>query len=609
MRTGWFITLLVCSACAVGQEIRVTQIVSGIAAPTDIQHAGDGSGRLFLVQQNGIIRIWRGGALLPDPFLDIRQKTTGMGERGLLGLAFPPSFPQSRRFYVNYTDLNGDTIIAQYRLSGNANAADAGSEIVLLRIPQPYPNHNGGQLRFGPDGFLYIGMGDGGAGGDPQGYAQRLNTLLGKMLRIDVESNPGSVQIPSSNPFINQAGARGEIWAFGLRNPWRFTFDRVTKDMWIADVGQDTYEEVDFQPASSAGGENYGWNRTEGRHCFPPQSGCNMQGLTLPVAEYTHAEGACSVTGGFVYRGSVSLGLRGVYVYGDLCNGRIWGVERQGDTFANRLLLNSGFSITTFGEDEAGEMYVSNALNGTIHRIEGSTTPRLSATSVVNPASFQSGVTAGSLATVFGSGVKDTAGTTTATTIPLPTTLGGVQVTVNGTAAPILALANVDGREQVNFQVPFSLAGATSASVVLNRGGQASTPATVSIFETQPAIYTSNGTQAVVVHNAGFRLVNSSDPLERGEYAFFYATGLGRVSNEPQTGAAAAASPLSRTSGNVRVTLAGQPCDIQFAGLAPGFVGVYQVNFQVPSSTPSGSHPLDVSVGTAQSPTVMVSVR
>ncbi|HMC59562.1 MAG TPA: PQQ-dependent sugar dehydrogenase, partial [Candidatus Solibacter sp.] len=260
------------------QEIRTTQIASGIAAPTDIQSANDGSGRLFLVQQSGMVRIFHGGAVSSRPFLDISAKTHADGERGLLGLAFPPGFAQKQRFYVDYTDLNGDTTIAQYRVSPNADVADAASETVLLKIAQPFANHNGGQVRFGPDGYLYIGMGDGGSGGDPFGNGQNRGALLGKLLRVDVETDPARVRIPPDNPFVNVAGARPEIWAFGLRNPWRFSFDRATGDLWIADVGQDSYEEVDFQPASSHGGENYGWNLMEATHCFG--SNCNPPGLT-----------------------------------------------------------------------------------------------------------------------------------------------------------------------------------------------------------------------------------------------------------------------------------------------------------------------------------------
>src|SRR6266852_1982948 len=232
-------------------DLRAVQIAGGITAPTDIQNAGDGSGRLFIVEQAGLIRILRNGSLLSQPFLDIRNRTKIDSERGLLGLAFPPGFAQKQRFYVNYNDLNGDTVVAMYRVSANLDLADAASETILLPIRQPFPNHNGGQVRFGPDGYLYIGMGDGGGAGDPNGNGQNSASLLGKLLRIDVESEPGHYRVPLDNPFINTSGARPEIWALGLRNPWRFSFDRANSDLYIADVGQDTWEEVDYAPASS----------------------------------------------------------------------------------------------------------------------------------------------------------------------------------------------------------------------------------------------------------------------------------------------------------------------------------------------------------------------
>src|SRR4051794_12401980 len=424
----WAIGFILVSQLS-AQEIRTVQVASGISAPTDIQNAADGSGRLFLVQQNGLIGIFKNGLVQTTPFLDIRSKTRADGERGLLGLAFPPGFAQTQRFYVDYTDLNGDTTIAQYRVSSNPDVATAAREIVLLKIAQPFANHNGGQIRLGPDGYLYIAMGDGGSANDPQGNGQKLTTLLAKLLRIDVESTPGQVRIPADNPFVNTAGARGEIWAYGLRNPWRFSFDRATHDLWIGDVGQDAYEEIDFQPASSRGGENYGWNVMEATHCL--SAGCKTLG-TLPVAEYPHTNRNCSVTGGFVYRGARWGALRGTYFYGDYCTGLIWGLERQGSAWNSRLLLSSGFGISTFGEDEAGEVYVANANNGTIHRIEGSRAPHFDATSVVNSASFASGMVPGSLATVFAAGVRDDAGSLVVDRIPLPATLGGVSVTVAG---------------------------------------------------------------------------------------------------------------------------------------------------------------------------------
>jgi uncharacterized protein (TIGR03437 family) len=589
-----------------GQEIRTVQIASGIEAPTDIQNAGDGSGRLFFIQQNGIVRIFRNGALVLQPFLDIRDKTRSGGERGLLGLAFPTGFAQKQRFYVNYTDLNGDTVIAQYRMSATPDVADRASEIVLLRIAQPFPNHNGGQLRFGPDGYLYIGMGDGGSGGDPLNNAQNLASLLGKLLRIDVEGDPGHVRIPPNNPFVNTAGTRPEIWALGLRNPWRFSFDRATGDLWIADVGQNTYEEINFQPASSPGGENYGWNRMEGMHCF--QDGCNPQGLTLPVAEYDHSQG-CSVTGGFVYRGSLSPALRGTYIYGDYCSGRIWGVEREGIAWGNRTLLASGFSITTFGEDEAGEIYVADAANGTIHRIEGNRAPRFIAAGVVNAASYMPGLVAGSLATVFAAGVLDDEEIAIADRAPLPTTLRGVSVRVNGTPAPILAVANSNGQEQVNFQAPFEIVGRSTVSIVVARGGDSSAAIDVPVLDIQPGIFTIDGTQAIVLHASDGTLVTLQKPLERNEDAVLFAEGLGRVVGRPATGAAAPVSPRAVAVADVRLTLASLGCQVSYAGLSPGLVGVYEVRFRVPENAPGGLQNLILTADNVSGPAVKVPVR
>jgi uncharacterized protein (TIGR03437 family) len=589
---------------ASAQEIRLEPAATGIPAPTDIQNAADGSGRLFFVQQNGIIRIFRNGALVAQPFLDIRSRTHADGERGLLGLAFPPGFAQKQRFYVDYTDLNGDTVIAQYRVTSNPDVADPASEIVLLHIHQPFDNHNGGQVRFGPDGYLYIAMGDGGSGGDPMNNGQSLGTLLAKLLRIDVESTPGQVVIPAGNPFVSRSGARPEIWAYGLRNPWRFTFDRATGDLYIADVGQDTYEEIDFQPAGDRGGENYGWNRMEGMHCYLP--GCTTDGLTLPVAEYTHAEG-CSIIGGFVYRGRVSPGLRGTYVYGDLCNGTIWGLDRAGGAWKKRVLLSAAFTITTFGEDEAGEMYVANADRGAILHIAGSAAPRLDGSAVVNAASFAAGLAPGSAASLFAPGVLDDPGIVQAESIPLPSSLAGVSVLVNGVAAPLYAVANVNGLEQVNFQAPFEIAGRSTVSAAVTRGGQSSALVTVPVVSPQPAIYTSDGSLAIVVHNTGNTLVTAARPLVPGEYAYLYATALGDVSNRPPTGSAAPESPFASAS-NVTVKLAGLRCEVQFAGLAPDLVGVYQVNFSVPANAPSGVQELVVNAAGADSPRALVPI-
>ena len=591
-----------------GQELRTIPVAEGLPAPTDIQHAGDGSGRLFVVQQSGAIRIIRDGAVLPQPFLDIGSRVSCCGERGLLGLAFPPGYAESGRFYVNYTDTAGNTVIAQYRVTENPDVADAASEVPLLTVNQPFANHNGGQLRFGPGGDLYISTGDGGGAGDTQNNAQRLDTLLGKILRIDVEDEPGQVRIPPSNPFVDQAGARAEIWAYGLRNPWRISFDRGNGDLWIADVGQNLYEEVNYQPSSSRGGENYGWRLMEGLHCFNP-SPCDPQGLALPVVEYDRSNGACSVTGGFVYRGHGSPGLRGTYLYADFCNGRIWGVDHLDTDWTNRLLLDSDFLITTFGEDEAGEVYVADARDGRIYRLEGPQEPRFVSAAVTNAASFRSGMTAGSLATVFGAGFLNNNGIVLAEEIPLPFDLAGVSMTIDGLPAPILAVANFRGQEQINFQVPFEVTGRAEVQVVVTRNGVPSASITAPVLAHQPGVYTWDGTEAVAVHNAGYSIVTAENPLEAGEFAFVYAEGIGPVSNPPATGAAAPSDPLATAQAPVSVTLGGLPCEVPFAGLAPLFVGLYQINFKVPDGLGAGMHPLVVTVAGVDSPPVQVAVR
>ncbi|MDQ3282992.1 MAG: PQQ-dependent sugar dehydrogenase [Acidobacteriota bacterium] len=355
-------------ASAVLAAITFQPVVSGVQSPVAIAHAGDA--RMFIVQQNGIIRVYDPPALRPEPFLDIRTLvSTNASERGLLGLAFHPGYAENGLFFVDYTDQSGDTVVARYtRSATDPNRADASSARTILHIGQPFANHNGGQLQFGPDGYLYIGMGDGGSGGDPGNRAQDPADLLGKILRIDVNAEPYA--IPPTNPFAGRSSARGEIWATGLRNPWRFSFDRSYGDLWIADVGQGAWEEINFQPAASIGGENYGWRKMEGTHCFTPSTNCRDASMVLPVIEYDHSEHACSVTGGYVYRGTVSRRLYANYIYGDFCNGRIWAASHDASgAVVSRLLADTNFFISTFGEDALGEIYVADYNGGQIYRI------------------------------------------------------------------------------------------------------------------------------------------------------------------------------------------------------------------------------------------------
>jgi len=347
-----------------------TVVVPGFTRPVQVTHAGDGSGRIFVVEQEGRIRILDNGVVLPIPFLDIASRVASVGEQGLLSVAFPPGYTGKRYFYVYYTPVPGDnTVVARFRVTADNNIADSTIETIVLRVPQPFGNHNGGQLAFGPDGYLYIGKGDGGGGGDPLNSGQRTDTLLGKILRIDVESGAASYSIPPDNPFRGVAGGE-EIWALGLRNPWRFSFDRLTGDLYIGDVGQGNFEEIDSQPAGIPGGQNYGWNIMEGDSCYPPGTvGCNRTGLALPVFVYDHTLG-CSVTGGHVYRGSAFPSLQGIYLFGDYCSGRIWGLRRNGTAWDNMgLLTTPALNISAFGEDEEGNVYVANHTGGEIRKI------------------------------------------------------------------------------------------------------------------------------------------------------------------------------------------------------------------------------------------------
>jgi len=322
--------------------------------------------RLLITEKGGRVRVVRDGTLLARPFLDISGQVSTGAEQGLLSIAFPPD--ESTVFYVNYTDSNGDTRVARFSRDENSDVADASSERTVLKIDQPYPNHNGGQLQFGPDGLLYIGMGDGGSAGDPQNNAQNRGSLLGKLLRIDVGNGVTGYVSPRSNPFVGRSGHRPEIWALGLRNPWRFSFDRKTQDLYIADVGQDAREEINFQPASSNGGENYGWNWFEGTRPFRRGAEENRRGLTFPVDEYSHDLGF-SVTGGYVYRGSDFPTMHGVYFFADFGSGRVWGLRRIGGQWRRRQLLDTDLGISSFGEDLQGNLYVCDLDGGGIWRI------------------------------------------------------------------------------------------------------------------------------------------------------------------------------------------------------------------------------------------------
>ncbi len=360
---------------------------SGLSAPVALTHANDD--RLFVTEKVGRVRVVRNGSLLAVPFLDISALVRSGGEQGLLSVAFHPQYPQTPWLFVNYTDTNGDTVIARYSVGANPDRADPGSGVTLLTVGQPFGNHNGGQLQFGPDGMLWIATGDGGSGDDPQCNAQRAG-LLGKMLRLDVDTNSASPPfhgIPADNPFVGNGEQPDEVWATGLRNPWRFSFDRQSGDLWIADVGQNQREEVNRVGFGTAGGQNFGWKMMEGGRCRNQSAGCpgpippcGSPAYTAPVLEYNHSSG-CAVTGGYVYRGNDAPALVGRYIYGDYCSGTIWAGEQLAGTssYTSRLLPIAVTQLSSFGEDSSGELYVVSE-SGRIDRIvqtTGASTGRL----------------------------------------------------------------------------------------------------------------------------------------------------------------------------------------------------------------------------------------
>lgn len=364
LATLWIVLIAAGSASAApsisDSGIALESLVEqGLQHPVFVAQPPDGSQRLFLVEQPGRIRILRGKTLVAQPFLDITGKSLSTGfEQGLLGLAFHPSYRTNGRYFVNYTRVpDGATVISEYRASSNPDESQR-TEKILLTIPQPYVNHNGGMLAFGPDGFLYIGMGDGGSRGDPQNRAQNREELLGKILRIDVDHGT-PYAIPDSNLFAKGDG-RSEIFAYGFRNPWRFSFDRETGELWVGDVGQNDWEEIDVVQS----GGNYGWRIMEGTHCFSPKTGCTSKGLIMPKAEYATRSPRCTIVGGYVYRGNRMPSLKGTYVYGDFCSGEIFGLKDG----QSSVLSATDSRITSFGQDEAGELYMAGH-SGAIFRL------------------------------------------------------------------------------------------------------------------------------------------------------------------------------------------------------------------------------------------------
>ena len=570
MRFVLAFALLAGSAVAQWPELRLQRILTGLENPTDIAFSPDG--RMWILEQPGRVRLASAGALETTPALRLTNLSAG-GERGLLGIAFPPNFnPVGGHFYLNYTDPQGASVISRFRtLTGGCCLVRPETEEVILRIARTRANHNGGGIAFGPDGYLYIGTGDSGGSGDPDNAAQTPSELRGKMLRIDTESGQTPYAVPPTNPFVQRTGYRPEIWAVGLRNPWRYTFDRQTGDLWIADVGQNRAEEINVQPASSTGGENYGWRTMEGLGCFNPREGCNRDGLTLPILEYGRNLGG-SVTGGYVYRGTRFPALQGIYLYADFVSGRIWGARRNGET---SLLLDSGLNISTFGQDPSGELYLADH-NGSIYAIAAGT-PQTSVAGIVNAASFVGGLVPGSLVSLFGSGFTTWGGVVRSNTAPFPTELSGVSVLVNGQPVPLYAVARTEAGEQVNFQLPWNLAGSSTATIAVRAYGVTGPAIEVPLSPVQPEIF------VVTPTVTGF---------------IVWATGLGPVSSPQTAGEGAPSSPLATVAGVTTVSVNGTPMQVDFAGLAPGSAGLYQINVTAPRSA---SGDVVLSVGAARS--------
>lgn len=579
--------------------IQLQPVASGLSSPVLLTNAHDGGNRLFIVAQAGRILVIPPGAAGPSqtPFLDITEKVLSGDERGLLGLAFHPQFKTNRRFFVNYTRKpDGATVVSEFKVStGDANVADV-DEKVLLTIPQPFANHNGGMIGFGKDGFLYVGTGDGGSANDPGNRAQNVDELLGKLLRIDVDTPNGAVPYssPSSNPFFGATAGRDEIYALGLRNPWRWSFDRATGELYAGDVGQDAMEEIDIIQL----GKNYGWRILEGTRCTnnDPTS-CTAPGFTPPIYEYPQQASRCSVTGGYVYRGTRGTLPTGAYVFGDFCTGEIFLLENG----VARLLLDSPYSLASFGEDEAGELYVVH-LGGAIYRITNPNVPT-DPISTVSAASFLAGnpLASESISAAFGPNLAVVTQSSAAT--PLPTNLGGTQVLVKDNAgveraAPLFFVSP----NQVNYLIPAGTATGSATITILNWSGVVSR-GSVQINAVAPGLFAANangrGVAAAVIERVRANGTRSTEPVaqfdpEQNQFVPI-PIDLGAAGDQVFLVLFGTGIRFRGTLSAVTATIGGTNAEVSFAGAQSEFVGLDQVNLRLPVSL-AGRADVDVTL-------------
>lgn len=598
-------TLVLCPILtAQWPQIGWERVVTGLKQPTLVTGAGDGTGRLFVVEQIGRVRILRDGILLEKPFLDLTARAGFDKNHGLFSIAFPPRFAERKHFYANFTDADGNTVIARYKVTEDPNVADPASEELILEIPQPFAQHYGGMMAFSPvDGMLYISTGDGPIGveadgkylDDPLDNGQNKAIMLGKILRIDTESGVGSYEVPADNP--RKPGWLAENWSIGWRNPWRFSFDRKTGDMYIGDVGSDGYEEIDFEPAG-AGGGNYGWALREGNHCVARKECAERDDLIPPVLEYAHDEG-CSVTGSVVYRGRNFPELDGTYFFGDFCRGMVWAMKRSAGKWIAEKMGPSGAMLVSFGTGDDGEVFAVDYKGSILRMIK--LVPAFAVTAVGNGASSEPGMVPGSLSSIFTAGLPGVTEAAGQEEQPAPLIRSGVTVWVNGTKVPVVS---VEPGGKVDFLAPYVLPDKI-ATVQVRAGYLSSDPFEVEVRAVMPGLFSTDGRMAKVVDEAG---ENTSGGAP-GTVVALFGTGLGPATNPPEFGYPALETPSSEAIRKVTVTMGGTAAEMLYCGLSPGVAGIYTIIVRVPASLKAGDVEVRLAVDGVQSPALQFSVR